>query len=206
MLDVQRVGGDQADARGRGAFDPRDRSPHGHDRNTIRRALRRQGPPVYERPPRPSKLDPHKPRIHELLADDPKIPSAVIRERIGERRAIAAARRSSTTTCASCGRSSPRRAPTSAPIYRPGEICQFDIWRAAGAEIPVGHGQTRRGYVVVACMGYSRAGAGALVFSKQAADVTLGDVPLPALARRAAEDAGLGSRGRALQADGAPDR
>ena len=54
----------------------------GHDRNTIRRALRRQGPPVYCRPRRPSKLDPHKPRIHELLADDATVPSSVIRERI----------------------------------------------------------------------------------------------------------------------------
>jgi transposase len=31
----------------------------GHDRNTVRRALRREGPPAYRRPPRPSKLDPH---------------------------------------------------------------------------------------------------------------------------------------------------
>jgi hypothetical protein len=32
--------------------------------------------------------------------------------------------------------------------------------------IPVGHGQTRRGYVVACCSGYSRFGAGALIFSK----------------------------------------
>jgi hypothetical protein len=58
-------------------------------------------------------------------------------------------------------------------IYRPGEICQFDLWQPS-REIPVGHGQSRRGYVVVACLGYSRFGAGALVFSKEAEDLLWG--------------------------------
>ena len=58
-------------------------------------------------------------------------------------------------------------------IYRPGEICQFDLWEPE-AEIPVGHGQTRRGWVVVACLGYSRAGAGALIFSKETPEVLFG--------------------------------
>src|SRR3954447_14780782 len=58
-------------------------------------------------------------------------------------------------------------------VYRPGEICQFDLWEPR-AEIPVGHGQTRKGWVVVSCLGYSRAGAGALVFSKQTPDLLWG--------------------------------
>jgi hypothetical protein len=58
-------------------------------------------------------------------------------------------------------------------VYRPGEICQFDLWEPK-AEIPVGHGQTRRGWVVVACLGYSRAGAGALIFSRQTPDLLAG--------------------------------
>jgi transposase len=58
-------------------------------------------------------------------------------------------------------------------VYRPGEICQFDLW-APAQEVPVGHGQTRKGYVVVACLGYSRAGAGALIFSKQTPDLLTG--------------------------------
>ena len=58
-------------------------------------------------------------------------------------------------------------------VYRPGEICQFDLWEPQ-AEVPVGHGQTRRGWVVVACLGYSRAGAGALIFSKQTPDLLAG--------------------------------
>jgi hypothetical protein len=36
--------------------------------------------------------------------------------------------------------------------------------------VPVGHGQARPGWVVVACLGYSRAGGGALVFSKEKLD------------------------------------
>jgi hypothetical protein len=42
------------------------------------------------------------------------------------------------------------------------------------AEIPVGHGQTRRAWVVSAELGYSRAIAGALVFSKEAPELLFG--------------------------------
>src|SRR5947209_19183653 len=58
-------------------------------------------------------------------------------------------------------------------VYRPGEICQWDLWEPS-ALVPVGHGQLRRAWVVVCCLGYSRAGAGALVFSKEAPDVLWG--------------------------------
>ena len=40
--------------------------------------------------------------------------------------------------------------------------------------MPVGHGHTRRAWVVVCCLGHSRAGAGALIFSKEAPDVLWG--------------------------------
>ena len=45
---------------------------------------------------------------------------------------------------------------------------------ALAAQVPVGHGQNRRAWVVVACLGYSRVGAGALIFSKEAPDVLWG--------------------------------
>ena len=57
--------------------------------------------------------------------------------------------------------------------YRPGALCQFDLWEPS-SEVPVGHGQTRRGYVVVGCLPYSRVGAGTLVFSKEAPDLLYG--------------------------------
>ena len=58
-------------------------------------------------------------------------------------------------------------------VYRSGEICQFDLWQPS-REIPVGHGQTRIGYVVFAALGYSRLGAGALVFSREAVVILWG--------------------------------
>src|SRR6476469_9045543 len=56
----------------------------GHGRSTVRRALRREGPPRYQRPSRPSKLDPFRVEIQGLLQGDPRIPSKRIRELIEE--------------------------------------------------------------------------------------------------------------------------
>jgi transposase len=52
----------------------------GHDRNAVRRALRRAGPPHYGRPSRPSKLDSFRPEIHGLLDDDAGIPGKRVLE------------------------------------------------------------------------------------------------------------------------------
>jgi transposase len=144
----------------------------GLSRNTVRAALRSSGPPSYRRERSGSKLDPFKDEIHRLLAKDPELPGQRVRELIEslgfeggktivddyvrEVRPVFAPPRTYQRT-----------------IYRPGEICQFDLWEPK-AEIPVGHGQTRKGWVVVACLGYSRAGAGALVFSKQTPELLFG--------------------------------
>ncbi len=144
-----------------------------HGKNTVRRAIRSDSPPAYRRPPRPSKLDPHKPRIHELLRADPRIPASVIRERITEEEGYAGGK----TILDDYVRElrpifrPPRTYQRTS--YRRGEICQFDLWEPS-REIPVGHGQTRRGFVVIAAMGFSRAGAGALVFSKELPDLIFG--------------------------------
>jgi transposase len=146
----------------------------GHSRNTIRSALRSAEPPGYgPRPRRPSsKLDPFKARIHELLSEDAAVPSQVIRERITE-----AGYRGGKTILDDYVR---ELRPVFAPPrtfqrthYEPGELVQFDLWEPS-EPISVGHGQTRRGWVVTSCSGYSRAGAGALVFSKEAPDVLWG--------------------------------
>jgi transposase len=141
-------------------------------RNTIRSALRSDGPPGFRCPERPSKLDPFKEEIHEFLRSDPKLPGVRIRELIEplgfrggksivddylrEVRPLFVKTRTHQRT-----------------VYRPGEICQWDLWEPS-KHVPVGHGQTRRAWVVVCCLGYSRAGAGALIFSKQAPDVLWG--------------------------------
>ena len=144
----------------------------GMSRNTIRSALRASTAPKYSRPATVSKLDPFKDEIHRLLKADAKLTGQRIRELIEplgyaggktivddylrEVRALFDPPRTFQRT-----------------IYRPGEICQFDLWEPK-AEIAVGHGQTRKGWVVIACLGYSRAGAGALIFSKQTEDLLFG--------------------------------
>jgi hypothetical protein len=64
----------------------------------------------------------------------------------------------------------PRRRTFQRTVYRRGELLQFDLWEPK-REVPVGYGQTRRGWVVVAALGFSRAGAGRLIFSKEAPDI-----------------------------------
>ena len=131
-------------------------------RNTIRAALRSEGPPGFRTPERPSKLDAFKEDIHELLRGDPKLTGVRVRELIeplGFRggKSIVDDYLREVRPLFTPARTFQRT------IYRPGEVCQFDLWQP-GREVPVGHGQTRRAYVVVACLGYSRVGAGALVF------------------------------------------
>jgi transposase len=145
----------------------------GLDRNTIRGALRSDSPPRYSRPPRQSKLEPFKNEIHALLRDDPRLPGKRVRELIeplgyaGGKTIVDDYLREVRPLFL------PRPRTFQRTVYRPGEICQFDLWEPS-REIPVGHGQLRRGYIVVACLGYSRAGAGALVFSKEAPDLLFG--------------------------------
>ena len=145
----------------------------GIDRNTVRRALRSEAPPVYRRAPGGSKLDPFKEEIHRLLKQDPKLPGVRVRELLEPlgcdvgKTVVDDYLRQVRPLFAPAPRAFQRT------VYRPGEIVQFDLWEPR-AEVPVGHGQTRRGWVVVACLGYSRAGAGVLVFSKQTEDLLAG--------------------------------
>ena len=145
----------------------------GRNRSTVRRAVRSEGPPPYRRPPVASKLDPYKEEIHRLLGAEPRMPATRIRELIAEA-GYAGGR---TILDDYLREVRPLFAPPprtfQRTLYRPGEICQFDLWEPCHP-IPVGHGQERRGFVVVACLGYSRAGAGALIFSKSAPDILTG--------------------------------
>jgi transposase len=145
----------------------------GRDRKTIRRAIRSSEPPSYRRTVKaPSKLHPYRDEIARLLRDVEGITNTRIRELIGEAgydggktilddylrelRPVLCPKRTHQRT-----------------VYRPGELLQFDLFEPA-EEIPVGQGQTRRGWVVTAELGWSRAAAGALVFSKQLPDLLWG--------------------------------
>ena len=144
----------------------------GLSRNTIRKALRSDQPPAYGRRAAGSKLDPFKEEVHALLRSDAEIESqrsreiliesgfeggkTIVDDYVREVRPLFADQRTFQRT-----------------VYRPGDVMQFDLWQPK-REIPVGYGQTRRGNVVVGVLGYSRFGAGALVFSKEAPDVLWG--------------------------------
>jgi transposase len=145
----------------------------GVSRNTVRRALRSEAPPTYRRGLSESKLDAFKDEIHRLLRADPKLPGVRVRELLEPLGCEAG----KTVVDDYLREVRPLFAPPprtfQRTIYRPGELCQFDLWEPRD-EVPVGHGQTRRAWVVIACLGYSRAGAGAVVFSKQTPDLLAG--------------------------------
>lgn len=144
----------------------------GLHRDTIRRALASAEPPRYRRRASTSKLDPLKPWIGEQLRADPGIPAKRLRE-LAEELGYAGGK---TIFDDYVRELRPRfRAPRTyqRTIYRPGELVQFDLFEPR-APVPVGHGQLRRGYVVTAELCWSRALAGALVFSKQFPDLAFG--------------------------------
>jgi hypothetical protein len=174
----------------------------GIHRDTIRKALAADEPPSYgPRPRRASKLDPFLPTIEELLEEGPTLSGVRILEEITE-----AGYEGSKTILDDLLRDlRPRYLPPprthQRTIYRPGELCQFDLCEPK-REIPVGHGQTRRGYLVTAELPYSRAFAGALVFQKEFCDIAWGMsrclAKLGALPRKAVWDreGAIAPRGR----------
>ncbi len=150
---------------------------HGLDRGTVRRALRSESPPRYERPARSSKLDPSKGDIHELLRSDPKLPGVRVRELIAplgfdggksivddylrEIRPLFVKKRTHQRT-----------------VYRPGEICQWICGRPLHMCRSVtarsgGRGSSWHAWVF-ARTGSGHAGAGALIFSQEPPDVLWG--------------------------------
>ena len=145
----------------------------GLGRNTIRRALRSEAPPAYVRRVGASKLDGYREEIQRLLGEDPRLPGIRIFELIAE----LGFGGGKTLVYDYVAELRPLYAPPPRTFqrtgYRRGELLQFDLWQPA-QEIPVGYGQTRRGWVVVAALAYSRAGAGTLIFSKQANDILAG--------------------------------
>jgi transposase len=145
----------------------------GLSRNTIGRALRAERPPSYARALRPGVLEPFKDEIHRLLREDPKLPGVRVRELLEP----LGCQVGKTVVDDYLREVRPLFAPPARTfqrtVYRPGKVCQFDVWEPR-AEIPVGHSQTRQGWVVIACLGYSRAGSGVLVFSKQTEDLLAG--------------------------------
>jgi transposase len=144
----------------------------GLHRKTIRRALAAETPPKYSRAPAASKLDLFKDWICEQLQVDPRIQSLRLREMAAE----LGYEGSKTIFDDYVREVRPRflvKRTFQRTVYRPGELVQCDLWEPR-VVVPVGHGQTRRGYVVTAELCWSRVIAGALVFSKEAPDILWG--------------------------------
>jgi len=146
----------------------------GAGRDTIRKALASDQPPSYSpRPRRASKLDRHRERIEELLAADPTLSNVRILEEIqldgysGGQTILDVLLRGLRP------RHLPRTRTFQRTNYRPGELVQFDLTEPL-REVPVGWGQTRRGWIVTCELPYSRAFAGALIFSKEFSDIAWG--------------------------------
>jgi transposase len=141
-------------------------------RDTVARAVASEAPPRYGRAPAGSKLDPFKDWICEQLRADPTIQSLRLREMAAD----LGYEGGKTIFDDFVREVRPRfqvRRTFQRTVYRPGELVQCDLWEPREL-VPVGHGQTRRGWVVTAELCWSRVIAGALIFSKQAPDILWG--------------------------------
>ncbi len=140
-------------------------------RNTVRAAVRSAEPPAYERPTPGSKLDPYKAEICGLLKVEEDIPG----QRVWEILTGKGFRGGQTIVNDYLRQVRPLfQTPRvfQRTTYEPAELAQWDLWEPD--PIPVGFGHRRRAYVVTGALGYSRMGAGTLVFSKAAPDLLYG--------------------------------
>jgi transposase len=141
-------------------------------RDTVSRLLAAGKPPAYSRGPAGSVLDPFKDWVCEQLADDATVTSQRLREDASELGYQGGKTIFDDYVREVRPRFLPRRT-YQRTVYRPAELIQCDLWEPS-KQIPVGWGQTRRGYVVTSQSCWSRAFAGTLVFSKEAPDILAG--------------------------------
>ncbi|MBV6703412.1 IS21 family transposase [Kitasatospora aureofaciens] len=138
----------------------------GISKNTVKRALASDRPPVYQRPLKGSAVDAAEPAIRELLKQTPTMPATVIAERIGWERGLTILKERVREL---------RPAylpvdPVSRTVYRPGELAQCDLWFPA-VDIPLGYGQSGRPPVLVIVSGYSRMITARMLPSRQTGDL-----------------------------------
>jgi transposase len=144
----------------------------GISKNTVRVALRAEGPPRYERAPSGSLVDAVEPRIRELLSVTPTMPATVVAERIGWEHSIRILR----TRVSELRPAYLPPDPASRTTYEPGELAQFDFWFPP-IELPVGYGQSRTAKqlpVMTSVLGYSRWAGALLIPSRDAEDLYAG--------------------------------
>jgi len=122
--------------------------------------------------PAGSKLDPFKEWICEQLREDPELQAQRLRELAGD----LGYEGGKTIFDDYVREVRPRfrvRRTFQRTIYRSGELVQCDLWEPRRL-IPVGWGQTRRGWVVRAELCWSQVIAGVLILCKEAPDILWG--------------------------------
>jgi transposase len=137
-------------------------------RNTVAALVAREQPPRYVRQAAGSKLDPFGDAIAAMLAEDPKAPATVVRERLGALGytggvTILKERLAELRPTLLAARSYQRTS------YLPGELAQLDCWET-GLPVPVGKGATRPAFALVASLPQSSAHAAVFTLSKTTAD------------------------------------
>ncbi|GAA1876718.1 IS21 family transposase [Myceligenerans crystallogenes] len=138
-------------------------------RNTVRAALRADGPPRRERGPRGSSVDRVEPQIRALLAEHPTMPATVIAERIGWDRSLTVLKDRVRVL-------RPLFAPPDPADrieYLPGEVAQCDLWFPP-TPVPVGAGVGRVLPVLAMTCGYSRVTGAVMIPSRKAGDILAG--------------------------------
>jgi transposase len=141
-------------------------------RNTVRAALRSDGPPRYERAPRGSVADEYEPRIRELLQAYPAMAASAIGDRIG----WPYSDRTLRTRVAELRPVYLPPDPASRTGYAAGELAQDDFW-FPDITLPVGCGQVRTARqlpVLTMVSGYSRWAGAVLVPTRNAEDLFAG--------------------------------
>ena len=144
----------------------------GISKNTVKAALRSDGPPKYVRAPAGSVVDGVEPRIRALLQTCPTMPATVIAERIGWTRGM-------TVLTERVRELRPiflPPDPASRTGYVAGEIAQHDFW-FPDIELPVGFGQTRTAKqlpVLTMVSAYSRTLFARLIPTRRAEDLYCG--------------------------------
>lgn len=141
-------------------------------RDTVSRLLAASEPPRYVRAPAGSILDPFRDWVCEQLDVDATTTSQRLRELAEE----IGYQGGKTIFDEYVREVRPRfiaKRTYQRTIYRPAELIQCDLWEPS-EHVPVGFGQTRRGWVVTSQSCWSRAFAGTLVFSKEAPDILAG--------------------------------
>jgi transposase len=144
----------------------------GCSKNTVKRALGADGPPVYRRVLSGSVVDAVEPRIRELLQAVPTMPATVIAERLGWPYSI----RVLSSRVAELRPVYLPPDPASRTTYLAGEIAQCDFWFPA-IELPVGFGQSRTAKqlpVLTMITGYARWASALLVPSRGPEDLFAG--------------------------------